>query len=116
MRMIQCLHGSLIKRFNVFKEWQMNESRGSTNKAVLVQTIILVITLLSIAVAADRRVTSVEGALAAEKAVREVVDKQYGEILKQLQHNQNLTIENQARVTALVDKIEKRHDNEDRRK
>jgi hypothetical protein len=86
------------------------------NRAILIQTIILVVTLLSIAIAADRRVTVVEDNLRSEVEVRKTINKQHDAVLEKLQSNEQKVIENQARVAALLEVVVQRHSLEDQRK
>jgi cytochrome c biogenesis factor len=86
------------------------------NFGIALQTIILVITLIGIAVSADRRVTVVEEQLKAEVAVRNNAVIKHEAIIAKLQENEERLIENQARVMAILEVMDKRHTIEDTRK
>lgn len=86
------------------------------NWGLIIQTIILVVTLIGIAISADRRVTVVEDTLATETELRKIADANVETILEKLQSNEQKVIENQARVTALLEVTMKRHELEDARK
>lgn len=86
-------------------ERETNIKQVSAHKAIVLQTIALIIVLLGLAVAAERRLTTIE-----VKATQET-----GAITK-LQDAVMLLSNNQIRVVTLLDKIEQRHLLEDQRK
>jgi len=88
----------------------MSEARGSTNRAVLIQTVILVLTLLGIAIAADRRVTVVEDKLSAEVATRVDQNCKHDVILEKLVAGQEFLTANQSKVEAILSIIQKQYE------
>jgi hypothetical protein len=77
----------------------------ATNKGLIIQTILFIITLIGIAVANERRITTIE--------VRSALET---DIVAKLQSVTTLLSDNQIRVVVLLDKIEERHRLEDQRR
>jgi uncharacterized protein YbcI len=82
----------------------------STNKAVILQTIALIITLVGLAIAAERRITTIEVKTTLETQARVDQDKAMIDAIQKLQDETTKLSNNQVRVVTLLDEIEKRHD------
>jgi len=88
----------------------------STNKAVILQTLALIVTLVGLAIAAERRITTIEVKTALETQARVDQDQAMLEAIRKLQDATSKLSENQVRVVTILDSIEKRHDRVDTRK
>lgn len=88
----------------------------STNKAVILQTIALIITLVGLAIAAERRITTIEVKTTMETQARIDQDRAMLEAIQKLQDATSRLSENQVRVVTILDGIEKRHALVDTRK
>lgn len=94
-------------------EADMKNKNVSSNRAITIQTIMLVVTLVGIAMAAERRLTAHEVQMKAETEVRQRIDSDHAQLIKSLQDAQIRVIENQARVITLLEVVDKRHSLED---
>ena len=88
----------------------------STNRAVILQTLALIVTLVGLAIAAERRITTIEVKSNLETQARVDQDKALYEAIVKLQDATSSLSVNQVRVATILDSIEKRHDLVDRRK
>lgn len=88
----------------------------SSNRAVVLQTAALIITLLGLAVAAERRITTIEVKSAQEVSARVEQDKMMLEAIRMIQDQNRVTNENQIKIATIIERIERRHDIEDQRR
>jgi hypothetical protein len=99
------------------KEIIMTEVEAKSNhRSILLQTIILVITLFGMAIAADRRVTTVENSLKAEVEIRQINTRQHEDRIKAIESVQASSVANETRLITLIEVIEKRHTLEDQQR
>lgn len=97
-------------------EYGMIKKTLSSNKAIVLQTIALVLVLIGLAVANEHRLTSLEIKQEAETMVRTENDNRMMDAIKALQAVTTNISENQIRVVTILDGIEKRHAVEDGRR
>lgn len=88
----------------------------SANKAVILQTLAIIIALVTLVVAAERRMTTIEVKTTLEIQARVEQDQAMLSAIQRLQDATTSLAENQVRVVTLLDGIEKRHDIADHRK
>ncbi len=87
-----------------------------TNKAIFLQTIAVVLSLVGIAIAFEHRVTIVEERTRVEAQQRVAADTVMLRLIEKLQDSNATALQNQARVITLLDVIDKRHSLVDARK
>jgi hypothetical protein len=87
----------------------------TSNMAIVLQTVALIITLISLAVAADRRITIIEVKTATEIQARVTQDQVILDAIQRLQDVTKSLSENQVRAITILDVIDKRHALEDQR-
>ena len=88
----------------------------TNGKAIIVQTIILLVMLFGIAMTAERRITLVETELKNEREIRIAKEIVLMGTIKEIQDNQAKLIEITTRLATLVDVMDKRHTLEDSKK
>lgn len=88
----------------------------TSNKAIVLQTIALIVTLVGLAIAAERRITTIEVKTAIETQARVDQDRAMLEAIQRLQDQTKMLSENQVKVVTLLDSIDKRHYLEDERR
>ena len=81
----------------------------TSTKAIIIQTVALIITLIGFAIAAERRLTTIEVQSANETQIRAQADAYLLESIKKLQDKTELLSENQVRVATILDVIDKRN-------
>lgn len=97
-------------------EKDMASKTISSNKAVILQTIALIVTLVGLAIAAEKRITTIEVKTAQEIQARLEQDNAMLSAIQKLQDVTSKLSENQVRVVTILETIDKRHNLEDARR
>jgi hypothetical protein len=90
--------------------------RSILNKAVVLQTIALIVTLIGLAIAAERRITTIEVKTSIETQARVDQERAMLEAIQKLQDQTRALSESQVRVVTILDEMNKRLALEDARR
>jgi hypothetical protein len=95
---------------------EMIKKTVTSSRAIILQTIALIITLVGLAVVAERRMTTIEIKTTTEIERRMEADKALFDAVRDLQISTKGLSESQIRVVTVLDGIDKRHTLEDQRR
>lgn len=90
--------------------------RSILNKAVVLQTIALIVTLIGLAIAAERRITTIEVKTSIETQARVDQERAMLEAIQKLQDQTRALSESQVRVVTILDEMNRRLALEDARR
>lgn len=81
----------------------------AANKAIVIQTIALIITLIGLAIAAERRITTVEIKTENEIQIRAQADASLLDAIQKLQTETKELSQSQVRIVTILDVIDRRN-------